>query len=617
MGLRLGGYVAGGFCLSAASLGNLAQPLALGFLCAFGSWAAVLAAIGGMLGYVVFWGSGGYQGILWLSAGLFAALFFGDRRDRGQTPLLMPALAGFIVATTGVIAQLWLKESVPVPYYLLRVALASGAAWVFSQVFVSRHPILEWVAGGLGVLALAQILPVPWLGLGYVAAGVLATAGPFPAAALAGVALDVAAVTAVPMTGVLCGGYLVRFLPRENKWLNSVAPCCVCLLMMGLSGRMDLAPLPGLLLGGILGSCLPKPNKVPYRRGETGVAQVRLELAAGVLAQTEQLLLERGEIPIDEDGLVFRAAERACAGCPCRKGCKDSKRLSQLPAGLLHKELLSTEELPIVCRKSGRFLAELHRAQERLRSIQADRERQREYRAAVVQQFQFLSRYLQDLADRLPRRNDKRKGVYAPYARIFGNRPRQTNGDRSAMFYGTEGRYYVLLCDGMGSGMGAVQEGNRAVSFLRRLLVAGYPAEHALRSLNSLCALRERAGAVAVDLVELELDTGKASLYKWGAPPSYLVTRSGADRIGGTCPPPGLSVTDCQESVERLSLRRGELLVLVSDGLEQEEALRCCRSMAGTTPAELAAALLAGSRLENEDDATVILIRLDSGEKIL
>ena len=614
--LRLCGYVAGGFCLSAASLGNFAQPLALGFLCALNGWSSVLAAAGGMLGYGVFWGAGGYQGILWLSAGLFASLLFGDRQVRGETPLLIPAVAGFIVAATGVVAQIWLRESLPVSIYFLRILLAAASAWVFGRVLHSRHPILEWVAGAFGVLALAQILPFPYLGLGYVAAGALAASAAFPATALAGVALDLAGITPVPMTAALCGGYLIRFLPRYSRVAGALAPATACLLIMSLSGQFDSMPLPGLLLGGTIGVFLPKPGKVAYRRGETGLAQVRLELAAGVLAQTEQLLIETQREPVDEDSLVMRAAERACMGCPCRKNCKDSKHLSQLTAVLLHKPLLTTEELPIVCRKSGRFLAELHRAQERLRSLQADRERQKEYRAAVVQQFQFLASYLRDLSDNLPRRADTGKTLFTPYTRIFGNRPRHNNGDRCITFYGTQNRYYIVLCDGMGSGMGAVQEGNLAADLLRRLLVAGYPAAHALRSLNSLCALRERAGAVAVDLAELELDTGKTTLYKWGAAPSYLVTAVGADKIGISTPPPGLSVTDCREIVEKISLRRGEMLVLVSDGVDPEEGLRCCRSMAGTTPGELGAALLAGSRIGGEDDATVVLIRLDRGERI-
>lgn len=617
MTARMGAHFLAGFCLSAASLGNLAQPLALGFLCACGSWSAVLVAIGGALGYLAFWGSAGYQGLLWMGAGLFVALFFSSGKAGAQTPLLLPALAGFIVAAAGVAAQILLADDTPVALYLLRVALASTSAWVFSRVLRGRNPILEWVAWGFAVLALAQILPFYWLGLGYIAAGALAVAGAFPGAALAGVALDLAAVTPVSMTAVLCGSYLIRFASRYPRWLGALAPGLGYLLVMSLSGRLDILPLPGLVLGGVIGILLPAPTKLAHRRGETGLAQVRLEMAAGVLAQTQQVLLETGPMPVDEDALVERAAGQACAGCPCRKNCKDSKHLSQLTAALLYKPLLTTEELPVVCRKSGRFLAELHRSQERLRSIQADRERQREYKAAVVQQFQFLASYLQTLSDDLSRRAQSSRAGFSPYVRIYGNRPRENNGDRCLMFPGTRCRYYVLLCDGMGTGLGAVQEGYHAGSILRRLLTAGYPAEHALRSLNSLCALREQAGAVTVDLAELELDTGKATLYKWGAAPSYLVTRLGADKVGTASAPPGLSITDSREVVEKLSLRRGELLVMVSDGLGQEEVLRCCQNMAGTAPGELAAALLAGSQLGGEDDATVVLVRLDPGHTVL
>jgi len=163
----------------------------------------------------------------------------------------------------------------------------------------------------------------------------------------------------------------------------------------------------------------------------------------------------------------------------------------------------------------------------------------------------------------------------------------------------------------MGTGLGAVQEGNSAIYILRRLLTAGYPAEHALRSLNSLCALRERAGAVTVDLLEIQLDTGKATLYKWGAPAGYLVTRLGAEKIGIAGPPPGLSVTDYRETADKLSLRRGETLILVSDGIGEEEALHCCLQMAGQSPGELANALLSCGKDAGEDDATVITVRLD------
>jgi len=612
---RMAIHILAGFCLSAASLANGAQPLPLGLLCACRGWSAVLVGLGGSLGYLCFWGSAGYQMMVWLAAGLVVTLLLADRRLTRGAPLLLPALAGLIVAVCGVLYQATGREAAPVPVYLIRVGLAAGCTWLFTRVGQGRNPIVDWLACGFGVLALAQIVPIPYLGLGYMAAAALATGASFPAAALAGLALDLAQITPIPMTAVMALSYLVRFLPRYPATVGRLAPGAVYLVVMYLCGRADLQPLPALLIGGVAGSFLPGPVKANHRRGETGVAQVRLEMAAGVLNQTQQLLLESSEIPVDESALIARAAERACGSCPCRRNCKDTGRIGQLPGLLLHKPLLHTEELPIVCRKSGRFLAELHRSQEQLRSIHGDRQRQKEYRAALIQQYCFLENFLRDLSDQLARRTERNRDIYTPRVSVYGNRPEADNGDRCLHFAGTGGRYYVILCDGMGTGLGAVQEGRTAGMILRRLLSAGYPARHALGSINSLCALRDKAGAVTVDLAEIELDSGKVVLYKWGAPPSYLISRAGTEKIGSIGPPPGLSVTDYRETSQRFSLRREQTLLLVSDGVPEETALRCCRESADLPPEELATRLLDVSMPENQDDATVVMIRLQNGEK--
>lgn len=610
--LRGGGYFAAGFVFSAAGLGQGMLPLALALVCACGGWSAVLSALGSVLGYRLFWDAGG-QVLVWLGAGLAVALLLGDRRISRDTPLLLPSIAGLIVASAGVLFQTLGMEDTPIALYLIRVGLAAGATWLFTQLRKGRNPVLEWLGCGLAVLALVQIAPVRWFSLGFFAAGVLSVVGAFPAVAIAGLALDLAKVTPVPMTAVLVLAYLIRLLPKSLGWIGRLAPGVMYLLVMWLCDVWDILPLPALALGAVVGGFLPVPGKIAHRRGETGAAQVRLELAAGVLAQTQQLLLETPEIPVDEDALVMRAAERACGNCPNRKGCKDTQRLGMLPGLLLHKPLLQQEELPIICRKSGRFLAELHRSQEQLRSIRADRERQKEYRAAVIQQHQFLSEFLRDLSDRLSRRTEM-PAVYSAQVSVFGNRPEEENGDRCLRFSGTEGKYYVLLCDGMGTGLGAVQEGRTAGAMLKRLLTAGYPAEHALRSINSICALRDRAGAVTMDLAEIHLNTGRVNLYKWGAVPSYLISSVAAEKIGVAGPPPGLSVTDYRESVERLSLRRGQLLIMVSDGVGESEAMRCCMDGVGKTPTEVAVELLSAAQAGGLDDATVVAISLEQAE---
>ena len=607
---RVMGFFLGGFLFSAAALGGYPQPIAMAFVWACSGWSALPAALGSALGYLHFWKEPGTQCIIWTALALAGRWLTLDVGQERLAKLLLPATASLVVAGSGLCFQILMHDTTPVGVYLLRVVLAGGACWLFRQVAQRRNPILEWISWGLGVLALTQIMPIPYLGLGFMAVGLIAVSQSFPAAAIAGLAVDLAQVTKVPMAAVAVFSYLVRFLPRCPKWLLRLTPGLIYIGMMTLRGEFDLMPLPGLFLGGIIGGFVPGPAKISHRRGETGLAQVHLEIAAEVLGQTRQLLLQVPQVPVDEDGLIQRAAQRACATCPARSSCKDSRKLQQLPGVLLHKPLLYPEELPVMCRKSGRVLAELHRTQEQLCSIRADRERQQEYRRALEQQYGFLSDFLRDLSDRLSRRAQTVYPVYEPQILVCGNRSQGDSGDRCLSFAGTLCRYYVLLCDGMGTGPGAVREGKTAAKMLQKMLTAGFPAKYALQSVNSLCALRERAGAVTVDLAEIELYTGRVTLYKWGAAPSYAVSPGGVEKIGTPTPPPGLCVDGQQEQVHTLSLRRNQTLVLVSDGVPEDAAEQCCLNHADRSPGELARSLLTCSQLQGQDDATVVTIRL-------
>ena len=603
------GYLLGGFLFSAASLGAYAQPLTLGLLSALAGWPAVLLTMGGVAGYMVFWGMAGTQGVVWLACGLVVAILLGGKPILRDTTLLMPAITALITAATGLGFQVWLADTTPVGIYILRIAVAGLSSFLFALATERRDPVVEWAVSGLGVLALAQVMPIPYIGLGYIAAGVLVSAGAFPAAALAGLALDLAQVTPVPMTAAVCLGWLLRLIPGMPKKLLYGSGGMMYLLVMGLCNLWDLYPLPGLVIGGVIALFLPEKPGLSHRRGETGFAQVRLEMAAAVLRQSEQLLADMEDIPIDEEALIGRAVDRACGSCTCRKNCREQPE--NLPISLLHKPLGNGADLPLHCRKSGRMLQELRRSQEQLRSIRADRDRQTEYRAAVVQQYQFLSDYLQDLSDVLSRRATPPKQVFQPELAVCSAGRGNSNGDRCLWFAGVECRYYILLCDGMGTGPEAAREGKNTAAMVKKLLCSGYPPEYALRSVNSLCTLQGRGGAVTIDLAELRLDTGKVAIYKWGAAPSYVVSRGDAVKIGTAAPPPGLSVTDGRETVERLSLRRGELLVLQSDGAGGEEALRAALEGQDLPPGELAAQILSCSEEDRTDDATVAVVRLN------
>ena len=603
--LRCVGWFMAGAVLSAASLRHASMPLALALVLALPGWSAFWAALGGTAGYLWFWQAHGLHGVLWMGMGLLLTLVLGQRRMVREQPLLMPAVAALLVAVTGLAFRLWGLEAHRLGLYLLRILLAAGATLIFRAADGRRDPVTDWLVAAVGILALAQITPLG-LGLGFVAAGAVGIVGAFPAAALAGLALDLALVTPVPMTAVLSLLYLLRLMPWGNPWAVRLAPGMVFLTVCALTGIWDLWPLPAFALGGVLSRFLPQQQKNIHRRGQTGVAQVRLELAAGVLAEAERQLLEVPEVPIDEAAIISRCAERACGSCPCRKTCRDRDAVAAMDPKMLHRTVLTPGDLEISCRKNGRVLYELHRSQEQLRAIRGSRQRQAECRTAVVQQYQFLSEYLQELSDGLGRRSREREPVYDARVSVYANRPAADNGDRCLWFAGPESQYFVVLCDGMGTGLGAVDEARTAGHMLKNLLCAGFPAEHALQSLNSLCALRGKAGAVTVDLAQIRLDTGRVTLYKWGAAPSWLLTEAGAEKVGVGGPPPGLWMEDsCRAS--RLPLRPGQVLLLVSDGVGATDLLRRW-DPATETAGELATRLL--ERQKGSDDATVAMVTL-------
>ena len=586
-----------GFFLSAGALVHAPMPLGMGLLMNTGGLRGIAMAVGGCAGYWLFWGSEGFQGMIWTWMGLVTGWFLGKQ----QQPLsLMAALGAFVPSAAGLGFQILLHAETTVPVYLLRVAvgLGSGVLWSLRR---EGRPAAGWIGQGVWVLALA-----PVGNLGFLLAGILTTGGTFPAAALAGMALDLAGVTAVPMTAALCLCRILQTIPRAPGWMRFCIPGPLYLLMMGLCGSRDWLPAVTLTVGGLLGGLLPRQTERIRHPDEMGQFQNRLEQMAEAISQMRLQLLAVEVPPIDETAVTARVRERACGGCPCRKGC--IQRLDPIPAELLRRPLFDNTTLPIPCKKPGRMVLELRRAQEQMRTLRGEREREGEYRWAVQQQYQFLSHYLRQTAEDFSRQ--PRRLRYRPEVTVCSAGKELANGDRCLWFPGTNGRYYILLCDGMGTGLGAADEANRGAELLRALLAAGLPAADALKSLNSLLALCGKAGAVTVDLAEIELDTGRTAIYKWGAAPSWVMRQNRAEKIGTAAPPPGLSVTEGRETVERLSLRRGEMLILLSDGVDGEAVLGPGGQAEASTSGELAAKLLEGGCRGKADDATAAVIRL-------
>ncbi len=192
------------------------------------------------------------------------------------------------------------------------------------------------------------------------------------------------------------------------------------------------------------------------------------------------------------------------------------------------------------------------------------------------------------------------------------------SGDAGTYFKRSDGRLYVLLCDGMGSGPEANRESSLAVRLLEQLLQAGVEARQALSTLSSALALRgeETGGFTTVDLLELDLFTGEGELYKLGAAPTYVKKKEGVQRLSGTSLPAGLGEGE-GPPLDRFSLRLvpGDCVLMVSDGVcggEEDGWVReKLSAFDGASPKDLARELITTSPQQATDDSTALVIRLE------
>ena len=328
---------------------------------------------------------------------------------------------------------------------------------------------------------------------------------------------------------------------------------------------------------------------------------MRLELGAEAMGATGDWIRQYQPPPVDREGILRQAVEAACGSCPDRAGCREREQLGE--AALF-------DPTPVQCSRPDRLEPELDRARRQLRYLHRDRQQHGEYRMALAQQYRFLEDYLRRLADTLPKSSTRNRICFRVEAAARSRSRDRANGDKCLAFPGPGSCYFLLLCDGMGTGTEAAGEGVKAAAHLRQLLEAGFSPEQVLSSFNSLLTLTGSGGSVTVDLARIHLDTGITELYKWGAVPSWVLDRSGMKKIGTATPPPGLSVEKVREKAEKLSLCRGEVLILLSDGVDGEDVCHRLSLTPDAPPGELAAEILESGAGESQDDATVVAVRL-------
>ena len=201
---------------------------------------------------------------------------------------------------------------------------------------------------------------------------------------------------------------------------------------------------------------------------------------------------------------------------------------------------------------------------------------------------------------------------------VSGKSGEKVCGDSAVFFQSEDKRFFALISDGMGSGTDAALSSRLASVFLEKLLSAGGDKRQALIMLNRLLVAQKTEVFTTVDLLEVDLINGSASLLKAGAAPSFVVRGGSCIKVSSATPPAGI-IGEVYAEQTSLSLKVGDTVVLFSDGLCDEngdsagvERFLSERDVENESCAITASKLLNKAKgfSNHADDMTVCVIRI-------
>jgi stage II sporulation protein E len=141
------------------------------------------------------------------------------------------------------------------------------------------------------------------------------------------------------------------------------------------------------------------------------------------------------------------------------------------------------------------------------------------------------------------------------------------SGDSMAAFAFDDHRLALIISDGMGKGRVAAEESKMVVETLSRLLQAGFDVDLAMKTVNGILMTgNEEERFATVDLAIIDRAKCRAKIYKMGAATTFIRHDGRVSMLKRQALPAGITSGLDLEYID-IKLRRGDLLVMVSDGV--------------------------------------------------
>ena len=170
----------------------------------------------------------------------------------------------------------------------------------------------------------------------------------------------------------------------------------------------------------------------------------------------------------------------------------------------------------------------------------------------------------------------------------------------------------AAISDGMGTGEAARRESEQTVNMVADLVACGLPIDSAAELVNRLLLIKEGGETYAtLDAMLFDRASGSVIAAKHGAPASYILRHGRLNALSAEALPVGI-VEEAKTAVFRVHVKRGDVLIMMSDGVSDALGDRLCEALLSTCgqgdPEAAANALIERARrMGGADDMTAIV----------
>lgn len=324
---------------------------------------------------------------------------------------------------------------------------------------------------------------------------------------------------------------------------------------------------------------------------------------------------------------------RVCRGCRLERNCRKKDNWKTYD---IMQELWKTMEtdgfcdhtnMPRmfgqVCMRSESFLSEFRHAYEMYKQNALYRGEALSGRDIMARQYGEISNVINMLSHEVENGAEERESAEKYRVSVFAQQePKQGQavcGD-TLIHFAKGGKYYVILCDGMGCGEAALAESRLTARLFTEFLKAGFEKETAVNMINSALALKaDKESFSTVDLLEINLETGVCEFLKIGSAQSFLKTKSDIEVISSKALPIGI-LESVEVTAEQRALKNNDMILMVSDGVGEagsgvlkNEWIKKMIMLENRDDNELAKLILVGAkaRMLFSDDITSVVIRIN------